>query len=40
MGRPSLVQVLDMKMDGTHICFGLQGRVEIDHRDTIELDDD
>jgi predicted PhzF superfamily epimerase YddE/YHI9 len=40
MGRPSLIQVLDLKMDGTKISFGLKGRVEIDARETIEVDDE
>jgi predicted PhzF superfamily epimerase YddE/YHI9 len=40
MGRPSLIQVRDLKMDGTKISFGLQGRVEIDARETIEVDDE
>lgn len=37
MGRPSLIQVHGLQMDGDKIRFGLQGRVEMDNRDTIEL---
>jgi predicted PhzF superfamily epimerase YddE/YHI9 len=39
MGRPSLIQVVELEMKGDTVSFGLQGRVEIDDRDTIEVDD-
>lgn len=40
MGRPSLIQVVGMRKDGDNLLFGLQGLVEIDDRDTIELEED
>jgi predicted PhzF superfamily epimerase YddE/YHI9 len=40
MGRPSLIQVQDLEMDGENMAsFGLQGRVEIDEREEIEIED-
>jgi PhzF family phenazine biosynthesis protein len=40
MGRPSLIEVVDLKetAENSMISFGLQGRVEIDERDTVEVD--
>lgn len=41
MGRPSLIEVLDFSLvGGTKASFGLQGRVEIDSRETIEVQDE
>jgi PhzF family phenazine biosynthesis protein len=38
MGRPSLIEVVGLKeTQDSMISFGLQGRVEIDERDTVEV---
>lgn len=42
MGRPSLIRVVEPTFgddDDNNISFGLEGKVEIDHRETIEIDD-
>lgn len=40
MQRPSLIEVLDLKIQGSAASFTLQGRVEIDSRQTIEIEDE
>ena len=45
MDRPSHIQVVNIQFEGSssgssnpHVSFGLQGRVEMDSRDTIEVE--
>ena len=39
MGRPSLIEVVNLQLNGAFAKFGLQGKVEIDKRETINVDD-
>lgn len=42
MGRPSLIQVVDLQLEKTKnqslVSLGLKGKVEIDERSTIEVE--
>lgn len=39
MGRPSLIEVGDLRFSGATAAFSLQGKVEIDSRETVEVED-
>jgi trans-2,3-dihydro-3-hydroxyanthranilate isomerase len=40
MQRPSLIEVLDLSIQGSAASFTLRGRVEIDSRETIQIEDE